>query len=153
MLTCQHCGSKGRIMVQTVITAPSDLFRQFSKKHLRSKDVQTHGTLWETCDFICGNEACGRVTKGYGNYVTKLEKRVKELEATLATAKNQELDAELIEGKARVRFEPWAESKMLPPLELCPDFPGSYKDNLTGHLWIGYRDGYLQGVLDEKGVK
>jgi len=83
MLTCQHCGSKGRIMVQTVITAPSDLYRLFSKKNLRSKDVRTHGTLWETCDFICGNEACGRVTNGYGNYVTNMKKENDRLRGAL----------------------------------------------------------------------
>ncbi|MCY1367803.1 hypothetical protein D9M69_547510 [compost metagenome] len=83
---CPHCGSDGRIQVQAVISAPAALAHQFSKQNLRSKDVRLMGVLWETMDFICGNEKCQRVTDGYGNYVTNLKKRVEELEAKLKTA-------------------------------------------------------------------
>jgi hypothetical protein len=76
-------------MVQTIITAPSRLWRQFSKKDLRSKEVQTNGTLWETCDFICGSPECGRVTGGYGNYVTNLKKENEQLKARIAELEAQ----------------------------------------------------------------
>lgn len=81
---CPHCGSEGRIQVQAVISAPAALAHQFSKQNLRRADVHLMGVLWETMDFICGNEKCGRVTDGYGNYVTNLAKRVKELEKLVA---------------------------------------------------------------------
>ncbi|PLC44517.1 hypothetical protein C0Q88_07510 [Ralstonia pickettii] len=83
---CPHCGSEGRIQVQAVISAPAALAHQFSKQNLRRADVHLMGVLWETMDFICGSEKCGRVTDGYGNYVTNLAKRVKELEAQVAQA-------------------------------------------------------------------
>lgn len=76
-------------MVQTIITAPSRLYRLFSKKNLRSKEVQTNGTLWETCDFICGNPECGRVTNGYGNYVTRLQDENEKLKARVAELEAQ----------------------------------------------------------------
>lgn len=86
-LLCIHCGSEGRIQVQAVVSAPGTLYHALSKANFRSKDVYFMGVLWETTDFICGNEKCRRVSKGYGNYVTnlkaeneQLKKRVKELE-------------------------------------------------------------------------
>ncbi len=39
------------------------------------------GVLWETADFICTNPECGRVTDGYGNYVSRLTKDEKRLNA------------------------------------------------------------------------
>lgn len=80
---CPHCGGHGRIQVQAVIEAPAELAHQFSKQNMRRADVFFRGVLWETMSFFCGNSACGRVVDSYGNYVTGLEKRVKELEATL----------------------------------------------------------------------
>jgi hypothetical protein len=56
------------------------MYRQFSKQNLRSKEVHLQGVLWETTDFICESKECGRVTNGYGNYVSKLKERVDELE-------------------------------------------------------------------------
>ncbi|MDP9155327.1 MAG: hypothetical protein M3O74_13865 [Pseudomonadota bacterium] len=49
-----------------------------------------------------------------------------------------------IEAMARPHFERWTVWKLLPPVEPCPRFKGSYKDNLTAHLWVAYRDGYAQ---------
>ena len=83
-MKCIHCGGKTRIQVQAVISAPGELAHQFSKKNLRSKEVYLMGVLWETADYICVEPNCGRVLDGYGNYVTGLKKRVKELEARLA---------------------------------------------------------------------
>jgi hypothetical protein len=56
------------------------MYRLFSKQNLRSKEVHLQGVLWETTDFICESKDCGRVTNGYGNYVSKLKERVDELE-------------------------------------------------------------------------
>ncbi|WP_224016218.1 hypothetical protein [Paraburkholderia tropica] len=52
------------------------------------------------------------------------------------------------EQRARARFEPYAVEKLLPPLEPSPQFEGHYKDALTGHLWVAYRDGYVQATND-----
>jgi BMFP domain-containing protein YqiC len=60
------------------------MYRLFSKQNLRSKDVHLQGVLWETTDFICSSSSCGRVTNGYGNYVSKLKERVDELEAQIS---------------------------------------------------------------------
>jgi hypothetical protein len=60
------------------------MYRLFSKQNLRSKDVHLQGVLWETTDFICSSSSCGRVTNGYGNYVSKLKERVDKLEAQIA---------------------------------------------------------------------
>ncbi|UBM12823.1 hypothetical protein [Cupriavidus metallidurans] len=81
---CTKCGSAGRIQVQAVIEAPAELAHQFSKQNMRRGDVFFRGVLWETMDFICGNQACQHVSMGYGNYVTNLEKQVQELQAALA---------------------------------------------------------------------
>lgn len=83
-MNCIYCGGKTRIQVQAVISAPGELAHQFSKKNLRSKEVYLMGVLWETADYICVEPNCGRVLDGYGNYVTGLKKRVKELESVLA---------------------------------------------------------------------
>lgn len=72
------------MQVQAVISAPGELAHQFSKKNLRSKEVYLMGVLWETADYICAEPNCGRrVLDGYGNYVTGLKKRVKELETII----------------------------------------------------------------------
>lgn len=83
-MKCSYCGSPDyRFQVQATISAPAALYHQLSKQNLRRKDVFMLGVNWETVDFICGNPKCGRVTDGYGNYVTRLEGRVKELELKL----------------------------------------------------------------------
>lgn len=79
MRKCEYCGSETRMTVQAVISAPGDLEHKFSKQNLRRKDVYLEGVLWETADFICIKPTCGRITNGYGNYVTNLKK---ELEIT-----------------------------------------------------------------------
>lgn len=85
MLKCIHYGGKTRMQVQAIISAPGELAHQFSKKNLRSKEVYFMCVLWETADYTCAEPNCGRlVLPGYGNYITNLEKRVKELEASLA---------------------------------------------------------------------
>jgi hypothetical protein len=56
------------------------MYRMFSKQNLRSKNVHLQGVLWETTDFICEGKDCARITKGYGNYVSKLKERVDKLE-------------------------------------------------------------------------
>lgn len=76
------------MQVQAVIQAPGELAHQFSKTNLRRKDVFLQGVLWETADFICNNPHCHHlVLDGYGNYVTNLAKRVKEIEDELLTLK------------------------------------------------------------------
>lgn len=74
------------MQVQAVVSAPGELAHQLSKRNLRRKDVHLMGVLWETADFICTSEQCRHVQDGYGNYVTKLQKRVDELEAQLRAA-------------------------------------------------------------------
>lgn len=88
LFSCPKCNSDMTMQVQAVIQAPSDLAHQFSKTNLRRKDVFLRGVLWETADHIC--DSCGYVMDGYGNYVTNLKKRVDELEAELATIKNNQ---------------------------------------------------------------
>ncbi|MGV2866394.1 hypothetical protein [Achromobacter sp. AGC39] len=74
------------MQVQAVVSAPGELAHQLSKRNLRRKDVHLMGVLWETADFICVSDACRHVQDGYGNYVTKLQKRVDELETQLRAA-------------------------------------------------------------------
>jgi hypothetical protein len=92
-MKCPKCGSPTRMMVQTCITAPSELYGNMTKAAYRRKDVELWGVLWETADFICTNEKCGHATDGYGNYLTNLKKenerlaaRVKELEAQCSSS-------------------------------------------------------------------
>lgn len=77
-MNCPRCNTPMRMQVHATISAPSSLMHKFSKTNLRSKDVWLVGVNWETADHIC---RCGHVVDGYGNYVSRLEKRVKELEA------------------------------------------------------------------------
>lgn len=79
MTVCERCGAPLRMQVQAVLSAPGELTHQFSKSNLRRKDVYLLGVLWETADYICTNPACGKVTDGYGNYVTWLKKEVERL--------------------------------------------------------------------------
>jgi hypothetical protein len=83
-LRCTHCGSLGVIQTQVTVQAPGDLYFQFTKRMFKRTDVQIISAQWETTDFICGNPACGRVRDSLGNYVTKLERRVQELEDQVA---------------------------------------------------------------------
>lgn len=81
-LKCPKCGScDTKIMVQAVVVAPAEMYREFSKQNLRRKDVYLQGVLWETCDFICS--ACGWASDHYGNYVTRLARENIELKAEL----------------------------------------------------------------------
>lgn len=82
-MKCRKCGSATRMMVQTCITAPGELYRNLPKAAYRRKDVELSGVLWETADFICTSSECGHVTNGYGNYVTNLKKRNEGLEAAV----------------------------------------------------------------------
>ena len=78
-MKCEYCGGATTMQVQAVISAPGELYRQFSKAHLRRKDVHLLGVLWETASYICLNPECRRVTHEDGNYITNLEKEVKRL--------------------------------------------------------------------------
>jgi hypothetical protein len=89
MYKCTHCGSDGRIQVQAVVEAPSELAHQFNKTNMKRKDVFFRGVLWETMDFICGNENCRKVSDGYGNYVTNLKKENDELKRKIAELEKQ----------------------------------------------------------------
>jgi len=71
------------MQVQAVVSAPSELMHNLSKRNLRRQDVYLLGVLWETADHLCTNDQCRHVTDGYGNYVTGLKKRVEELEKQL----------------------------------------------------------------------
>jgi hypothetical protein len=88
-MKCLKCGSDTRMMVQTVITAPGDLFRNLPKAAYRRKDVELKGVLWETADFICTNPECQHVTDGYGNYVTGLAKALKEVDDFFALRRSE----------------------------------------------------------------
>lgn len=90
-MKCVHCGSDGRIQVLANIAAPAELAHQFSKANLRKKDVYLLGVNWETMDFLCGNEKCGRVTDGYGNYVTNLAKENELLKVKIAELEKDRL--------------------------------------------------------------
>lgn len=83
MFECEQCGSPTKMMVQMVVIAPSDMFHNFTKKNMNSKEFQVQGVLWETADFLCTNENCGHITDGYGNYVTNLKKENERLKKLL----------------------------------------------------------------------
>lgn len=85
-MTCGKCGSETRIMTQITISAPSRFYGKFSKKNLASKEVELLGASWEGTDFICTNPKCGFVVDGFGSYIKKLEKEVKELREKLPSA-------------------------------------------------------------------
>ena len=81
---CPHCNSAEHVsmMVQATIRAPATLAHQFSKKNLRRKDCYLMGVNWETAEYVCCK--CNVLIKdGYGDYVSRLEKRVVELEGLL----------------------------------------------------------------------
>ncbi len=81
MFECEKCGGDTRVMVQIVVSAPSDMMHNFTKGNMRSKEFKIMGVLWETGDFICN--LCGHVTDGYGNYVTNLRKENEKLKTIL----------------------------------------------------------------------
>lgn len=76
------------MMVQAIISAPSDLEGNLSKRNLRRKDVYIIGVLWETADFICTNTKCNTVFNGYGNYVSNMKKELEELKSKLFDIQN-----------------------------------------------------------------
>lgn len=76
MIKCPKCGSENRMHVQATISAPASLEGEFNKSNLRRSDVYITSVNWETADYICVN--CGTLIPGYGNYVSRLEKKVKE---------------------------------------------------------------------------
>lgn len=79
MFECERCGSTTRAMGNIKISIPSEFVYNLSKKNIRSKEFRIMGALWETFDFICTNVSCGKVTDGYGNYVTNLQKENERL--------------------------------------------------------------------------
>jgi hypothetical protein len=78
-MKCEICGSKTRMQVQAVISAPGGFYHKLSKKNIQRSDVHLLGALWETADFICENPKCKHIHPGNGNYVTRLRKEVKRL--------------------------------------------------------------------------
>lgn len=82
--TCPRCKSPMRMQVQATVSAPAKFERNLAKANLRRGDVYLLGVNWETADFICERPTCGHVTPGYGNYVTRMEREVAELQAQLA---------------------------------------------------------------------
>lgn len=83
-MKCLKCGGPTQMQVLVSVSAPGELYRQLSKPAYRRKDVSILGVLWETADFICEDPKCGQVTNGYGNYVTNLEQKVRQLEAQVS---------------------------------------------------------------------
>lgn len=80
--TCQHCGSEHTdVMVQQQVVFPSEHSHNLTRKFMASKEFRHLGILWETGDIICRD--CGRVSDGFGNYVTNLAKSNKELRYVL----------------------------------------------------------------------
>lgn len=84
MHNCTKCGKETRMQVKAVLSAPSSLEGRFSKTNLRSKDVYLMGVNWETADYIC--EHCRTVENGYGNYVSRLERKNEEMKQLLEDA-------------------------------------------------------------------
>lgn len=73
-MKCEKCGSEMRMVVHMVVSAPSSMESQFSKKNIRSKDFKVVCVNWETADYFCENNECRHFVLGYGNYVTNLKK-------------------------------------------------------------------------------
>lgn len=63
-----------RMMVHMIVSAPSSMESQFSKKNIRSKEFKLLGVNWETADYFCENNGCHHTILGCGNYVTNLKK-------------------------------------------------------------------------------
>ena len=84
-IPCKRCGTATRIQVQCTLSAPSELYSNFTKANLQRTDVSLISVNWETTDFICQNPKCMTATDGYGNYVSRLAKENEELKAKLAT--------------------------------------------------------------------
>ena len=78
-MKCERCGSDTKMQVHAVISAPGELAHKLSKRNLRKKDVKLLCVLWETANFICLNTTCNNISKGYGNYVSNLEKEIEML--------------------------------------------------------------------------
>ena len=79
---CSQCQStNARILGQLYMSAPADLYRNFSKCPLRSKDVRIEGVSWETFSFIC--QDCGHSTNGLKTYIDGLKDKIQELETQL----------------------------------------------------------------------
>ncbi|UUZ75460.1 hypothetical protein LP414_27475 [Polaromonas sp. P1(28)-13] len=76
-------------MVQASLSAPASMYHQLSKQNLRRSDVYLTGVMWETTDILCASEACGHVTDGYGNYVTRLAAEVKTQAAQIEALQAQ----------------------------------------------------------------
>ena len=73
-MKCDLCGSEMRMMVQMIVSAPSSMESQFSKKNMRSKEFRILGVNWETANYFCENTECRHAVLGYGNYFTNLKK-------------------------------------------------------------------------------
>ncbi|GBG14851.1 polysaccharide synthesis protein GtrA [Novimethylophilus kurashikiensis] len=86
-MKCEKCGSDTRMQVQVTLSAPGSAYHQLTKKDFHRKEFQVLGANWETANFICTNPDCCHVSDGYGNYVTKLEKKNKELSAEVERLK------------------------------------------------------------------
>lgn len=112
-MICERCGSPTRMQVQAVISAPGNMYHEFTKKNLRDKSVKLLGVLWETAGFICTNPTCQKVTKGYGNYVTNLVEENKFL-----ISKLEELERALANNN---------KSLALPTTELKPNRPPAFR--------------------------
>ena len=77
-MNCPECGTLMNMAVQIGISCPSDLENKFTKGMFKRKDVQITHANWETASYICPQ--CGFSHRESGNYISKLEDRIKELE-------------------------------------------------------------------------
>jgi len=81
IMDCPKCGTEMRMHVQVIISAPSSMEGNFSKRNIRKKEVYLLGVKWETADYIC--KSCGTIIPDCGNYVCELENKIQKLEKQL----------------------------------------------------------------------
>jgi hypothetical protein len=84
--------------VMATVSAPGEFFGNLTKANIRRKDVYLSGVNWETANFICTNEECRYIYAGYGNYISKLEKKCLLLDDFIELLESYETNSSLTDS-------------------------------------------------------
>jgi 1-deoxy-D-xylulose 5-phosphate reductoisomerase len=78
-MNCPKCNALMNMTVQIGISCPSALEGKFTKDMFKYSNVQIEYANWDTARYHCLK--CGYDSgSGIGNYITKLEDKIKKLE-------------------------------------------------------------------------
>ena len=151
-MKCPKCESEDMDMqVQATIQAPASMARLFSKANLRKKEVCLLGVNWETADYICND--CGYVIDGYGNYVSKMEKALKEFKEEVLSYWVVEYLREYKEGRiclTEIVVEAVSEEHIRKyPVEVLKRADQEYEPYHAGHFSIYKLDDRYQKMTLE----